>query len=216
MKAEGLITALAGMVQDPSLDVDNLLLRLNTAQLAIAEEDGIYLPGLADGVASITATAGAMYADLPADYLKRFYLAKNTTTGAVVMVFDNIGMMAQSLGIIPSITNQGDVSSITVHAGRLLYQRTPTASQALTAMYYRRPIPMTESGNSYPDGHLGTRSPNVMDAFDRAIVHHAAWKIYEEIEQGLEGRKVDTEYHLPSSGAHGRCRRREQVRNGAA
>jgi hypothetical protein len=196
MNAETLIATLGGMVQEPSLDAEGLLAKLNAAQLAVAEEDGIFLPALADGIASITAEAGEMFADLPLTYHKRFYLAKNTTTNGSVIVFDNIGMMAQSLGDIPSISLQGDVYAITVHAGRVLFQRTPTANQTISTMFYRLPVPMTESNKSFPDGLLGSRSSLVEDAFDRALLHHAAWRIFSGVEQGLEGRKVDTEYHF--------------------
>lgn len=193
MNAQGLIAEVAGILVDGSGFTDaEILAKLNDAQLAIAEK--VFLPDLADGTANITATTGAMYANLPATYHKNIFLAKNTTTAAVVEVFDNIGVMARMLGEYPEITNEGDATAITIHASRVLYQRVPTSSQTIALMFYRLPVAMTDASNSYPDGLSGSRTAN-QEAFDRALVHHAAWKFFEKIEQGMEGRKVDTDYH---------------------
>lgn len=192
MKAVDLLTELADIVDDPGLSTTTLLLRLNDAQMAIAED--VFLPGLAGGVDTVVATSAGMSANVPATYHKRIYLAKNVTTGGAVALFDNIGLLARHIQGIPADDNEGDVSALTVHNGKILYQNVPTSDQIISLMFYRLPVAMTAASTSYPDGMAGARSA-AKEAFDRAILNHAAWKCFERIEQGLDGRKVDTDHY---------------------
>jgi len=192
VNAQSLIAEVSNIIQGSYAD-SALLPYLNAAQVAIAER--VLLPGLSDGLATISATTGAMYATVPATYHRRIFMAKNTTTGAAVDVFSNLGILAQTKEIYPSIDNEGDVVAIAIHAGRIVYQMVPTSAQTISLMFYRLPVPMTESSTSYPDGMGGSRVADSKEALDFALIHHAAWNCYERIEDGMEGQKVNSERH---------------------
>jgi len=192
VNAENLIAEVADIVLGETTD-EVCLAALNAAQMAIAER--VLLPGLSDGLATISATTGAMYATIPATYHRRIFMAKNTTTGSVVDVYSNIGIMAQITEIFPSIDNEGDVISIALHSGRILYQRVPTSTQSISLMFYRLPVDMEDSSTSYPDGMGGSRVAGSKEAIDFALIHHAAWNIFEKIEDGMEGAKVNSTRH---------------------
>lgn len=187
MNAEELIEEVEDIIQDPSYDSEAILKHLNRGQLAIANK--LLLPGLSDGHASVNTVLSQNHATLPTNYHKALHVAQ--VDGLPVKVYNNKALMIADYGKLT--TQTGAVIGVTVDSGELVYQRVPATATAVELFYYRKPTPMTESGTSFPDGLGGQMADN--DDFDFALIHYACWRLFERIEQGLEGQKIDTGYH---------------------
>jgi hypothetical protein len=59
----------------------------------------------------------------------------------------------------------------------------------LTIGYYKKPEEILDSDGSYPDGATGCQH------FEECIRSYALWKLYQGIEDGMEGQKVNTGYY---------------------
>lgn len=197
MNAAALIDLLSRIADHPDFTRASFLAELNKSQLAIAER--VCLPALSDGLETVTTVVGAMYAALPATYHKKIFMAKNTSTGSAIEIFQNIGILAQRKMVYPGIDNEGDVVALTIQAGNILYQRVPPVAQTISLMFYRLPVAMTDSSTSYPDGLSGVRVAH-QEVFDTAIIHHSAWKIAKLVEDGEEGQMPNVLYHKKTFG----------------
>ncbi len=190
MNADELIEEVANIVTEPSYDDDeDVFLRyLNQAMNAIAGQ--LLLPALADGYGTVTTVTDGFTIDLPEDYHKGLFLAQ--CDGVPVEVFRDLKSIATFFGGLKS-SESGDVAGVVTSARRFIYQRVPTEATDIEIFYYRRPVPMEEGSDSYPDGLFTSVVGN--DDLDWALIHHACWKIFSKIEQGIDGAKVDTMYH---------------------
>jgi len=73
----------------------------------------------------------------------------------------------------------------------LYYQDVPEVATPIDILYGRKPVPMTDSSNSFPDGLSDNQD------FEDCIVNYAIWRMYRTIEDAAEGPKRNTaEYKL--------------------
>jgi len=157
---------------------------INEGVLAVAT--GVMLPGrfdLSPPLPSLyktdtVATDANNNADLPSDYNRD-----------VVKVSDSDG---NKITIEPSFmkfTNEtkseaGTISLVSIHGDKLYYDRVPSSPATLTVGYYSNPSTLTD------DGDIPTEIPLVLHR--QLIVGYALKEIYNEIELGMAGQKVDT------------------------
>lgn len=182
MNAERMIEILQGIIDDPDYEDSEILLEyLNSSQRRLA--DDLFLPDLEDGMDTVTTLVDAWEEQLPATYHKGLYMAQ--VNGEEVNVHIDIKSMAL---VNSGITmDEGDVEDVCARSsGTLLYQGIPAVAVDITLFYYRLPVDMTESTSSFPDGARGNQN------FEWAIIEDAAAKIFNEIEDGMEGAKVNT------------------------
>jgi hypothetical protein len=100
--------------------------------------------------------------------------------------------IASDLGLImdtyPLMAEEGDVEVVALEGSTLWYQKIPTEVMTLTCLYYRNPAILssdTESPSDFPT-HLHRQ----------LFVHGSAWIIYDQIEDGVDGEKVNTKSHF--------------------
>ncbi len=87
----------------------------------------------------------------------------------------------------PSLLTPGAVEAVSVKGGNLYYQGIPAAPDTLYVHYHRKPTPMADDDDT-PDG--------IPEHLQRSlIVHRVAWRVFDQIEDGIEGQKVNTIYH---------------------
>ena len=189
MNAEQLITEVADIVQDSSYDNETILAYLNRGQVAVA--GALLLPGLADGYGTVTSVVDGYGVALPADFHRELFHAQ--VGGRPVKVYRNMGMMLHEL---EKITAQaGQLVAVCPNARRLMYQQVPVSATNVELFYYRLPAAMTdEDDTSRPDG-LSMQAGVAVEHYDFALVHYAAALIYDRIEDGIEGQKVNTLSH---------------------
>lgn len=187
MNAEELIDEVIGIVDDPDhRDREAVLARLNEAQKAVAAR--LMLPDLNDGTDTVDTVTDDYKVALPATYHQNLYLA---FLGNVQI--DDIYNDMQSMALVRGgmTTDAGDIEAVCVHGANLLYQKVPTTVTTITLHYYRNPVPMTDKATSSPDGAAGN------DDYEWALVRHAAAKIFNKIEDGLEeGGKPNTKAQM--------------------
>ena len=183
MNAVELIEEVSDIIDDPSYSSVVFLRYLNQAELALAGE--LLLPDLADGFGTVDTDPAAFSVALPADYHKGLFHAQ--CDGVEIGVLKNLKSLAARFGSLT--VEAGDVAAVAVNGKKLLYLKVPAEATAVELFFYRKPVAMTESGESNPDGFVDN------DDFDWALIHHACWKIFSKIEQGVEGAKVGSRYH---------------------
>jgi len=185
MNAEQMIELVIGIVDDPDHeDTEIVLGHLNDSQKRLA--DDLFLPDLEDGFDTIDTLVDAWEVPFPETYHKGLYLAQ--ADGVTLNVHKDMRSMALALGGLTM--EAGDVKDICARSsGTIMYQAISDTVSIVTLFFYRLPIPMEESTESFPDGARG------MDDFEWAIIHDACSKIFNDIEDGMEGAKVNTSSH---------------------
>lgn len=184
MNAVELIAEVAGTILEPSYDDAAILALLNRGQLACASR--MLMPGLADGSGSINTVTDGNTIALPETFHRELFAA--TVSGDAVRLYDNKAIMLMDVG--HEVTRAGDVVACCVSNRSLFYMDRPAAPVAIDLSFYRKPVAMTLSAQSYPDGTQGES-----EIYDSILISYACWKIFARIEQGLEGGKTDTLYY---------------------
>jgi hypothetical protein len=189
MNAEDMITEVLAVVQDPSFTREaDALKMINRGMTAVAQV--VPLPGLSDGRNTVTTVIDSDRVALPADFLGPLLYAK--ASGLPVRMYRNYSdIMAGFDGLS---LDAGPIIGCVAHGGQLVYQWVPAVPVNVDLSYYRTPTPMTDSPSSYPDGLGNLRQHE--DALSEIIMHFAKGSLYSRTEDGHEGAKVNTHYHL--------------------
>lgn len=184
MNANELINQVIEIIDNPDYDVGaDILKYTNRSQRRIA--DILLLPDLRDGSATVSTAVGAMEVSLPATFHKNLFQAR--FAGADIAIYKDVVSMSMARGGLS--LDVGDVEAVALKKGKLVYQMVPAAITAIEIYFYRLPVAMTAADTSYPDGAYGN------DDFDWAIIHDSCAKIFNRIEEGMEGAKVNTDKH---------------------
>lgn len=183
MNAALLVTEVLKIVDSAGFAAADALKYLNRAQLAVANR--LLLPDLADGYDTVTTSTSAYSVALPSDYHKGLFLAQ--VDDEQVNTFKDILSLSKVYGKLT--TTAGSIVAVAINAGNLVYQEVPATAADIELFYYRKPVDMTNVDTSFPDGLQD------VDAYDDALIYYACWKMYTQVEQGLEGAKIDTKYN---------------------
>lgn len=162
------------------------LAKLNEFAKRISSHRNILLPAL-DTEATVTAVSSASSVNLPANYQRNLYSCQRVSDGQFVHVANSRKNIIDGYGgVYPTYT--GPVDMVAAVSPTLIYAPKPVTDEDLTIRYYRNPSAIT----------FGTDLLSLLpDGFDYELpYHYLCWKAFERIEQGLEGAKVDTNYHM--------------------
>lgn len=124
------------------------------------------------------------YIDLPSTYHRDLQFIVNGK-GFSVSIPNSFLSFSESY---PLMDRTGDVYEALENGGKLYYQGIPSTADTLTLHFYRFPIDM-EDDDDTPDGipeHLQIA----------LLVNFAAWKIFDQIEDGLDDAKINTNHHI--------------------
>jgi hypothetical protein len=105
--------------------------------------------------------------------------------GDAIEIFSTLDLL---LDDYPTMDEEGDVEAATLEGSSLWYQKIPDAAETLTCLYYKNPAILSaddESPSGFPT-HLHRQ----------IFVHSTAYIIYDMIEDGVEGEKVNTKAHF--------------------
>jgi len=184
MNAEQILDEIEDIVQDPSFGRGgDILPKVNRAQLILANR--YLLTGLADGNDTVTTSTSGSSVALPSDYHKGLFMA--LVDGKEVEIARELKSISTRFNGLS--TDTGDVIIVAAAGGRLVYQQVPDVATDIDLYYYRPPVDMTDSASSFPDGISNNED------FDNALIQYACWQLFEKIEHGVEGQKVNTAYH---------------------
>jgi len=119
---------------------------------------------------------------VPSNYQKNLWYCKSTTHNRPVNIEDTVINVYRKYSILDQ---SGAVRDVAVKGRYLYYQRVPTSAETLRLVYYRYPT------------ILRTRreKPTCLPAHlvEPLLVNYACKEIFSEIEDGLEGKQVNTQ-----------------------
>lgn len=167
-------------VQEPSIDEDAVLVKLN--EFAIHVAGRVLFPAL-ETEATVNTSTMAASVSLPVNFHRNLFHCQDA-----LGVIDILNSKAQVL-----VRNGGDLSTkgsraLTVAAAKplLWYAPIPSVATALTISYHRKPSPVTS-------GEGLTFLPD--ESFEELAINWVCSKLYSRIEQGMEGNKTDTTFY---------------------
>lgn len=186
-----LISAVSKIIQDASFTNSDIGTYINQAQLEIA---GGMQSALGDWITpplpklltidTVTTDVDLAYVDLPIDFHRGLQFAASVN-GYEIDIADSFISFSE---VYPLLNKSGSISEVCEFGGVLYYQGIPLVAEDITIHYYKEPTEMV-SDDDEPSG-IPTHLQRSL------LVNHAAWKIYELIEDGLEGPGVNTQRYM--------------------
>lgn len=149
----------------------------------------ILLPNL-ETVAPLDTAADLANIDLPDTYMKNLYMVSQPSKVPILIWSSMQELLRQWEG---TLVNSGpNVEDVTIMGGQLYYQPIPTEVLELYLYFYRKPDVLTlEAGSGLVPTDIPACLPE--DLQEDLLVNYAAMEIYDEIEDGLDGQKMQTQ-----------------------
>jgi len=183
-----LIERIASIIDDDFFDTDRISSQINEKIFEIAQ--GIEVPGKVNITSPLTflyATAeldllsAVRFVALPSDYQRGVFNIHDSDAET----FPAMVSFQKFIQKYPCLETGDILEACVVHGASLFY--TPSLDKTVTIHYYKAPDTLvngTDELSCIPE-HLQ----------QRLIVNGVCKDIFAEIEDGLDGRKVNTEYH---------------------
>ena len=186
-----LITAINRIIADDSFTDLDIISYLNEAQLVVAggvqSTLGSWLtPPLPEllTIDTIDTELNLSNVAMPDDFHRQLQFVASSV-GNEINIAESFSSFVETY---PLLDQSGTVNECCEFGNNFYYQGIPTSAETLTIYYYRKPIDMS-AGTDTPDGipiHLQ----------HSLLVNHVCWKIYEIIEDGIDGPGVNTEKYM--------------------
>lgn len=173
-------TEIENLVQDSSFTTTVLNDYINQAILYVGANTDI--PEL-KGIGVVTTVLSQAYttlSGLTGGFSGKLRRVKDADGNAISIYSD----LALLMDAYPTMNEEGEVEAVALEGSTLWYQDIPVEEETLTCLYYRNPAILssdTESPSDFPT-HLHRQ----------LFVHGSAWIIYDQIEDGIDGEKVNT------------------------
>lgn len=177
-------TVLDTLIPDESFTEDQVIDQFNACVLRVSRR--LILPAL-DTTGTVETVTSAAQVALPTDFQRNLYFCRDESAPqSTVGVFNSQQAMIREFGPAFSTKTGTRVFSVAAVKPFLFYTPNPVAATTLTLKYQRNPAPfdsLMDEFNIFPDG------------FEDIPYHYACWQLYARIEQGLDGGKVNSNYH---------------------
>jgi len=121
---------------------------------------------------------------LPANYHRKLNFCYSVAQNGRVKILKSLQHLKSKY---PGLIQTGNVWHVTQSGGRIYYQGIPSTVDTLTLGYYKLP-PILNKDDETP-----TFLPNHLHK--KLLVNYACKELFSVIEDGVEGRKVNTSYH---------------------
>ncbi len=189
MNLSELVEAIENVVQDSDFTSTIITSLINEAVLKIATGDvlpGKYQvsPPLPDLYvkADVLTVIDAGFLSLPADYNRTMFMVVDAN-GDAIRVQDSF----KKFLVDNSDESSGGVFVCAINGSRLHYRDIPTAATALTVHYYQTPETLVSVSDT----------PSCIPAIlhRKLIVGYVCREIFNKIEDGIEGQKINTNYY---------------------
>jgi len=141
--------------------------------------DDANVPGFKE-IISVNTVLGTAYATLGATCSGRILYVGT----AAAELAGGVVTLEQMMKMYPSMSEIGDVEYIAIEGSTMYYQKVPTTVTALTLLHRRKPVAMVADDDE-PEGIPSHLHLSV-------IVSKAAILGFDRIEDGIEGKKVNT------------------------
>jgi hypothetical protein len=178
-------------IQDSSFTEDDIIARLNEAQLEVA--GGLQytlgswvtppLPGLLT-IDTVDTATDAAYVAMPTNFQRNLQFVASSS-GVEIDIAETFTSFVETYPLLDKI---GTITECCEFGNNFYYQGIPSASEAVTIHYYKFPTDMAND-NDEPDGipkhlHRGL------------LVDQVCWKIFELLEDDTEEPGLNTKKYL--------------------
>ncbi len=186
---EELLSGITKAVQDIGIDDTQVLSFINEGQLAIASQ--VLLPALESSGTVATVTSSSQVAIPSAwNFMRNLYKCEIADCEPIAVLSSMEAMrraqFSENLDAFSSLVT-GDVEFVVIRGSNLFYFPVPTEVKSLHCSFYKWPTALAQSSDEPSSIPLAYQMPLL-----RAYV---CWQAYSLIEQGHEGRKVNTVYY---------------------
>ena len=176
-------TTVSGIINDSDYTDDMIDAFLNEGVLAVAT--GVILPGRFDlspplpnlYATDTVATDANSFVSLPADFNRDVVLVKDSDSNKIPIIasFQNFIHLYKE--------EAGEVKKCAIDGSKIHYRGIPSSPETLTVNFYETPATLVD------DTDIPTEIPLVLHR--QLVVGYALKEIYNELELGMAGRKVD-------------------------
>ena len=135
-------------------------------------------------IGSITTDITLPYVTLPDDFHRNVQFVARSN-GVEIDIAESFISFVETY---PALDRVGTITEVSVQGNLLYYQSIPTEAEDLIVHYYKFPTALT-GVTDVPD-----YIPNHLQI--PLITNHVAWKLYELIEDGLEGPGLNTQRYM--------------------
>jgi len=166
-------------IQDGSYSWVDIVDEFNTCLDYLA---GKYnLPDL-EHTEDVSTNSNVGYIPMPANFQKNLWYCKSLTHNRVIDIKDSVINLYRHYTVLDQ---SGPVQGVSVKGNALHYQRIPGTAEVLRLIYYRYP---TRLRSRYDKPVC--LPPHMVEPL---LVNYACREIYGEIEDGIEGKQVNTD-----------------------
>jgi len=172
----------ARRVQDSAFILDDTVRYINKGLKEIAGT--LLLPKLLTTETTVDTVVDTAYADLPDNFMQNLHYCYSNNYNRKIRIYDSLELLYSSF---TTLDLGGRVVGVARRGERLYYQRIPASAETLRIHYYKYPTEITAS----------TGEPDCLPEFlvRPLLVNYVCKEIFSMREDGLSGRKVDTEYY---------------------
>jgi len=184
MNLDTLVNRIRNKIQDPSYTENELVPMINQGLGEIATM--VALPALTN-VTTVDCGDGPSVS-LPDDFHANVHHAYNQTDDWHVQIYE---MFTDFIEDFPGLNNEGSVTYACAHGGKLYFQDAPGSDYPETILitYTKKPTLFDRNNDVTSIDYI----PDEMQA--PLLVNYACREVFDEIEDGLEGAKVNWNTH---------------------
>jgi len=180
--ATEIYTEVAAKVQDTAFDVDDTISYINKGIKEIAGY--VLLPKLLETETTVLSVVDTAYASLPDNFMRNLHYCYSDTNNRKIKIYGDVRLLYRQFS---QLDLAGSIVGVARKGPSLYYQRIPSSAETLRIHYYKYPTALT----------TGTSQPDCLPEFlvRPLLVNYVLREEYSLIEDGIEGQKVNTNYH---------------------
>ena len=184
MTAMDIADNILDVVQEPAFDEDTVVGLLNECAQVISRR--FILPAL-DAENTVTAVNSASSVALPTDFQRNLYFCKDDTSYNEIAICNSKDQVARYYD--PNMSNSATLIRGVAAVGPLLYYAPMPINDTVLTLRYQKVQAVITLATELDEYILPY-------GFQDLWKNYAIWKLFSRIEQGMEGRKVDTSYYM--------------------
>jgi len=179
VNGERLIEKVLRTIQDPSIESDEVLELLNEGLIEVAGR--VLLPAL-ETSGTVDTIIGEYRAELPSNFQHNLFDCQEQDRHNPIRVLNSKHQVLAKYG---NFDHTGTVRHVAATRPYLLYSPVPTEVRTLTISFYEKPTPIREK----------TSPLCLPDQFHKILWRYACYTLFDDIEDGMEGAKVNAVRH---------------------
>ena len=182
MKLKDMVLEVDNIVQDKAYDSDKIKGFINEAILYASNLVNLPDYKRIGTVQTVRSQPYVSLTDITGGFAGRIVKVSNPN----IAVYSNLVLLMDyyASATNQSLTQEGDLEAVALEGSTLWYQYVPATETNITFLYYRNPSILKENSEEPPyfPEHLHRK----------LFIHGAAYMIFDQMEDGMEGEKINT------------------------